>query len=344
MTPRPRTVVLTRDYTAHGMNLLAGETYVVEDPTLAHLLTLGVVGDVGRIDLPTGDGRVLISRTGGFGDLLFCTPLVRALQARGLDVSFSCVPTYLDALSGVAVEFAPYPLTVEQVATYGRVIWLEGVIEFAADPSVHAVDLISQAASEELTKGKHCSYRVAAADAKCAAQKYPRTSAKRIGVQLAASAPSRTYPRELMMTALSELLRRGHEVYLFGRPGEIQINTPHPRLVNTSADSLSFARSCAVLATCDAVLAPDSALCHVAGALNIPTVALYAPFSWRARTAYAPSVHALSGNLPCAPCHHHGRGGPFPESGPCYHTGRCEALATIEPSRVVRELEKALAS
>jgi ADP-heptose:LPS heptosyltransferase len=161
-------------------------------------------------------------------------------------------------------------------------------------------------------------------------------------VQLAASAPSRTYPRELMMSALSELLRRGHEVYLFGRPNEIQINTPHPRLVNTSADSPSFARSCAVLATCDAVLAPDSALCHVAGALDIPTVAVYAPFSWRARTAYAPSIRALSGHLSCAPCSWHGRGGAFPPHGPCAKTGRCEALATITPERIVRELEKAL--
>lgn len=325
------------------MTLQAGETYVVEDPTLAHLLNLGIAGDIGRADLPNGNGkRVLISRTGGFGDILFCSPLIRTLQARGLDVSFSCVPTYQDALAGVSVDFVPYPLTVEQVAGYGRVIWLEGVIEFAADPAVHAVDLIAQAAGEELTQGKHCSYQVAPADSEWAAEKYPRTSARRIGVQLAASAPSRTYPRELMMTALSELLRRGHEVFLFGRPNEIQINTPHPRLINTSADSPSFSRSCAVLATCDAVLAPDSALCHVAGALDLPTIALYGPFSWRTRTSYAPSIRALSGNLPCAPCSWHGRGGPFPALGPCFKTGRCEALATITPERIVRELERAL--
>jgi len=345
MTPKPRTVVLTQDYAAHGMNFRAGEAYVVEDPTLAHLLTLGVAGEVGRTELPQGDGgRVLISRTGGFGDILFCTPLIRSMRARGLSVSFSCVPHYRDALAGVAVDFAPYPLTMTEVAGYDRVVWLEGVVEFASDPSRHAVDLIADAAGEELTQGKHCSYAVALEDAAWAAEKYPRTGTRRIGVQLAASAPARTYPRELMMAVLSDLLKRGYEVYLFGRPGEIQINTPHPRLVNTSSDSPFFAQSCAVLATCDAVLAPDSALCHVAGALNIPTVALYAPFSWTARTAYAPSVRALSGNLPCAPCHHHGRGGAFPPGGPCAQTGRCEALATIEPARVVRELEKALAS
>lgn len=342
MTPSPRTVTLLKDHSAHGMELRAGETYVVEDPTLAHLLNVGVASDVGRTDLPEGNGRVLISRTGGFGDILFCTPLVRELQAQGLEVSFSCVPHYHDALAGVGVEFVPYPLTMSAVADYGRVIWLEGVIEFAHDPSTHAVDLVAEAAGEMLTQGKHCSYRVAPADAEWANQKYPRTEAKRIGVQLAASAVSRTYPRELMMTALSELLRRGYEVFLFGRPGEIQINTPHPRLINTSADAPSFARSCAALATCDAVLAPDSALCHVAGALDLPTVAVYAAFPWKARTAYAPSVKALTGHLPCAPCAWHGRSGPFPAGGPCFKTGRCEALATISPERVVRELEKSV--
>ena len=343
MNPFPRTVSVRTDHSAHGLMLKAGERYVVEDPTLAHLLNLGIAGDIGWVQLQNNPGkRVLISRTGGFGDILFCTPLIRALQARGLDVSFSCVPSYRDALSGVDVNFVPYPIPFWELAKgYDRVIWLEGVIEFAEDPSKHAVDLIAEAAGEELRQGKHCSYRVAPADAELASKKYPRTGCKRIGVQLAASAPSRTYPRELMMTVLVELLQKGHEVFLFGRPGEIKINTPHPRLINTSLDSPSFAQSCAILSTCDVVLAPDSALCHIAGALDVPTIALYGPFPWRARTAYAPSIRALTGNLPCAPCYWHGRGSEFPPRGPCARTSRCEALATISPDRIVRELLKA---
>lgn len=342
MTPKnPRTVTPVRDYSAHGMELRAGEMYVVEDPTLAHLLNVGVAGDIGWVELQNGNGkRVLISRTGGFGDILFCTPLIRALQVRGLDVSFSCVPAYRDALSGVDAKFVPYPLTFEQMADYARVIWLEGVVEFAEDPSRHAVDLIAEAAGEELTQGKHCSYRVSDEDAEWAREKYPK-SGKRVGIQLAASAKSRTYPRDLMMQVIQGLISKGIEVYLFGRPGEIQINTPHPLLKNIAAESESFARSCAVLATCDGVFAPDSALCHVAGALDIPTVAVYGPFPWQARTAYAPSIRALSGNLPCAPCFWHSRGSEFPPAGPCFKTGRCEALGAIQPERVVRELCKA---
>lgn len=342
MNPLPRTVSVRSDYSAHGMRLKAGETYVVEDPTLAHLLNLNLAADIGWVQLQNNLGkRVLISRTGGFGDILFCTPLIRSLQARGLDVSFSCVPSYRDALNGVDVNFVPYPLPFWELAeNYDRVIWLEGVIEFAKDPSSHAVDLIAERAGEGITQGKHCSYRVSEEDAQWAREKYPK-SRKRVGIQLAASAKSRTYPRELMMQVIQTLVSKGIEVYLFGRPGEIQINTPHPLLKNIAAESESFAKSCAVLATCNGVLAPDSALCHVAGALDLPTVAVYGAFPWQARTAYAPSVRALSGNLPCSPCHWHGRGSEFPPSGPCAHTGRCEALATISPERIVRELSKA---
>jgi ADP-heptose:LPS heptosyltransferase len=341
MTPKnPRTVTLLKDHSAHGMTLRAGDTYVVEDPTLAYLLNLGIAGNIGWVRLQNNPGgrKVLISRTGGFGDILFCTPLIRALQASRLDVSFSCVPTYRDALSGVDVKFVPYPLPFSELSeNYDRVIWLEGVIEFAERPFQHAVDLIAEAANKRLTEGKHCSYRVSEEDAKWAREKYPK-SRKRVGIQLAASAKSRTYPRELMMQVIQTLVLKGIEVYLFGRPSEIQINTPHPLLKNIASESESFSKSCAVLATCDAVLAPDSALCHVAGALDLPTVALYGAFSWQSRTSYAPSVRALSGHLPCAPCHWHGRGSEFPPGGPCARTGRCEALATISPDRIVREL------
>jgi heptosyltransferase-2 len=105
----------------------------------------------------------------------------------------------------------------------------------------------------------------------------------------------------------------------------------------------NFRQSAALLATCDAVVAPDSALCHLAGALNLPTVALYGPFPWALRTAYALRTVALSGHGPCAPCFHHERAGEvWPEGKPCAKSGRCEVLATIEPERILAKLEKML--
>jgi ADP-heptose:LPS heptosyltransferase len=94
------------------------------------------------------------------------------------------------------------------------------------------------------------------------------------------------------------------------------------------------------LATCDACIAPDSVFCHVAGALHIPTIALYGPFPWQLRTAHAPSIHALQGVAKCAPCFHHSRVGEvFPRGEECENTGDCAALARISPSRIVSKID-----
>jgi ADP-heptose:LPS heptosyltransferase len=98
-----------------------------------------------------------------------------------------------------------------------------------------------------------------------------------------------------------------------------------------------------VLASCDVVIAPDSAICHVAAAMRLPVVALYAAFPWQLRTDHQPTVRALTGVAPCAPCFHHSRGGhAWPEGGPCNQTGYCVAMANIDPHRIVAEVKKRL--
>ena len=94
-----------------------------------------------------------------------------------------------------------------------------------------------------------------------------------------------------------------------------------------------------MLADCDAVIAPDSALCHVAGALGLPTVALYGPFPSALRTDNAPSISAIDGKAPCAPCFWHDRESVWPQDKLCARTGRCEALAGIAPRQIMKRLK-----
>ena len=339
-----RIVKVKDDYRTHGLRFVGGESYVVEDPTLGHLLMMGLAGEVRRrsVDAPASYETVLVTRSGGFGDLLFITPLLRTLVAAGKKVTVCSHARYRDALSGVEVEWREYPMKLEEVLPYDHEIWLEGVIEFAAQPERHAVDLFAEAAGVELTDGKECSYAVRPEDRVWAEKHFPQTR-RRIGVQLMASSPARTYPKDLMVEVISHLLDDNSvEVALFGAPGSVQLEAEQDRLINVADNALRFGQSAAVLEKCEVVLAPDSAIAHLAGALRLPTVALYGPFNWKSRTAYAPTVRALQGTLQCAPCHWHGRGAPFPPQGPCSITGRCEALGTLSPERVVREVRKML--
>ncbi len=288
--------------------------------------------------------RALFVRPGGFGDLLFMTPTIRHLKKNhpDMEIFVACFEQCRPALENNPdiSGFVKYPVALTEWPSFDGHIWLEGVIEDNPDAMrVHAVDLIANRAGVTL-QDRSMRYTVTRTELEKALSEFPSGNMRRIGVQVSASAMCRVYTR--MNEVVHSLWKDGHEIFLFGRPGEVE--TPaRSRIVNLMSMGKSFRESCAIMMTCDVVIAPDSALAHVAGALNVPCVALYGPFPWTLRTAYAPKTRALQGTGRCAPCFHHVRGGvQFPNNGPCRFTGKCEVLDAIPPERVVREVQKQL--
>jgi ADP-heptose:LPS heptosyltransferase len=290
--------------------------------------------------------KILFERPGGFGDLLFLTPTFREIKVRWptCQIYVACFERFRDALyrNPDLHGFIRYPIDVRDWKEFDGHVWLENIIE--ENPrarEVHAVDLVAERAGLKLTD-KRMRYVVTDEELDCALIEFPRNEKlKRIGVQMGASGNCRTYGKTGELCNL--LWNKGYEVFLMGRPGEIKTNNPS-RVVNLMELNKTFRESCAVLKTCDVVVAPDSVMAHVAGALEIPCVGLYGPFPWKLRTAYAKNTFALQGYCPVSPCFHHARPGtgPFPDFGPCYKSQKCEALETITPERILREVEKML--
>jgi ADP-heptose:LPS heptosyltransferase len=289
--------------------------------------------------------KILFVRPGGFGDLLFLTPTIAEIKRRWPDtmIYVACFDRFRPALhhNPDVTGFVPYPVPLGVWGDCDAHVWLENIFE--ANPkarTTHAVDLISERCGLELTD-KKMRYFVSTEEMVASELEFPRTKAKRVGIQLGASGRCRIYPYTHWVAEM--LWRECREVFLFGKPGELKTNGQNG-IVNLTALNKTFRESCAILATCDVVVGPDSALVHVAGALDVPCVALYGPFPWQFRTAYATQTFALQGSCPVSPCFHHVRPGlgEFPEWGPCDKTGRCEALAGIPPERVVREVTKKL--
>lgn len=292
-------------------------------------------------DLNTGFAKILFIRAGGFGDLLFLTPVLRALKAinPNIGISVSCFPQYADILTNNSdiSEILPYPLPTAVLEQFDAIVPLENTVEYERD--VHAVDrfmaeagLVPASIPDE---EKACLYFPTKAELDAAKSAWSRTPGKpRVGIQVHASARCRSYPNEQLAIVIGMLLARDWEVFLFGAPGSIQA-TDTPGVTNLTTRGLSIRHSAAVLTTCDVVLAPDSAITHLAGALSLPTVALYGPFPWRLRTVYHPKTFALTGRGDCAPCFHHPINRQhFPRTGPCSRTGQCEVLASIEPKLI----------
>ena len=332
--------------------LQAETTYVLEDSNAGYLLQFPDV-DIRKlhVERPRLDkDSLLVSRPGGFGDLLFLTPAIRSLRAQRpeMRIGVSAADKYHEALTAFAaahrIELLPYPLTLAQWQEWDEHANLENEIEFGPDSqALHAVDLFAKCIGVELTVGQHIEFEVEPGGLAAMRARFPKT-AKRVAVQLSASAPARSYPRHLFQPMVQGLIGLGVEVVFVGSPGELNLPS-QPGYLNLTAEQppLSFAQSCAVLADCDVVIAPDSAICHVASAMGLPVVALYAAFPWQLRTAYQPTVRALTGVAPCAPCFHHSRGGqPWPEGAPCNHAGYCVAMANIAPDRIVAEVKKRL--
>ena len=314
--------------------------------------------------------RVLLVRSGGFGDLLFLTPLLRSMRARwpGISMSFAVTPYYREALMGNPFldALVNYPVRWEVLESYDAVIWFEGLIEWSPKArTVNSVDLHAEFAGVDLTEGRNMEFHghevhlesmrrrfprpgrlqiCGTADSKSALLENCKSALPRVGVQVSASVRCRTYPGKLMSDLIGRLMDFS-EVVLFDTPrtDEPEEKVPGLIVLPTERPPLSFGQSCAVLADCDAVVAPDSALLHVAGALGLPAVGLYGAFPWQLRTVHAPSIHGINGTCRVSPCFWHDRESVWPPEGPCAKSGRCEALGSIEPRRIAGMVRRMVA-
>lgn len=334
---------LVDDFNA-GQMLAAEPTKVqaqhADNPKPIHHLSAGLA-----------TARVLIIRAGGYGDLLFLAAAIRAFKQLypGAHVAVACFTDYAAVLehNPDVAEIIPYPVPLAIADSFDAIVPLENTVE--NETALHAVDCFLSELGvdyyEVPDEQKRCVYHATDQELATAHAGFRRKlddagkMIPRLGVQVVAGSLNRTYPHNLMAHLFGLLHgKAGWEVFVFGAPKSLSI-AEQDRFVNLTARGLSFRASAAVLATCDVVLAPDSAIAHLAGALDLPCVALYGPFPHGLRTKYHPKTFAMHGNGPCAPCHHRGtRANPFPDGGPCQKSERCDVLASLAPQRVAIKL------
>jgi ADP-heptose:LPS heptosyltransferase len=138
------------------------------------------------------------------------------------------------------------------------------------------------------------------------------------------------------MAALVRALAKKHTVLLFdSRP---IVGYDFAGVVEVRA--AGFRQAAAVASGCRALVAPDSAFVHLAGALALPCLGLFGPTDGALRTGDYPSCRFLDvrRSLRCIPCWRN-------EETACALTGMRTSvcLGEIAPAAVVAALEALLA-
>jgi ADP-heptose:LPS heptosyltransferase len=278
--------------------------------------------------------------------LIQLTPALRALRRKYPEASLSVAvnPKFRDVLLGLPYidGLVPYPIPVERLKEFDTIIPLEFSVEH--NPAANDMTIVDAFAArlgvEVPDSDSKADFILTPEEKAWAIEKYPRDKRRRVMVQATASDACRTYHMERLKQLMGLLLLDEWEVMLIGEPGSIWIG-PSDGLYNLTADNLTIRQSAAVLTTCDCAFGPDSMILHLAGALGVPALGVFAAFHWKHRITNHRSVEAIQGHGECSPCHFHAWGGRvWPKDMSCQKAGYCTVLAEIEPSRIATKLAR----
>jgi ADP-heptose:LPS heptosyltransferase len=285
--------------------------------------------------------RILVTRgVGGIGDLLMMTPGLRVLREMNpqSEIIFAVPGNLVALLNGnphcTVVDIAAEDLDARDFDAWYNLsdcpasrhesrtapkVTLSRIELFAEGMGVEASDLASF--------GRDPVYTVSDDERKIARDfLIQKGSGPFVAVQLQAADRYRDYPHlETVVKSLAE----HYDVLVFNDRPFAGFN--YDRV--TRVHGLELRRAFALVSQCDVVLAPDSSFIHLAGALNLPCVALFGPIDGRMRTRDYPRCITLDASdvHPCMPCWRD-------EFTKCRVTEgrRSQCMADIDPRKVVQ--------
>lgn len=149
--------------------------------------------------------------------------------------------------------------------------------------------------------------------------------------------PAKQWPAEHYAAVASEMIERGHQVWLFGSAKDEETTNTIQNLLSESQKALchnlagktSLIEAVDLLSACNSVVSNDSGLMHVAAAVGCHVVGVYGSTSPEYTPPLAEKVDIVNTDIECRPC--------FKRECPL---GHLKCLKELEPNKVISKLKK----
>jgi ADP-heptose:LPS heptosyltransferase len=250
--------------------------------------------------------HICVVRGEGIGDVLMATPMLSALKQMFNESACITFATNMAYLNGALHKVLKHNPDVDRIidredideGDYDIVINLQGpAIDYEANrnnPPLNRVDIFAKHAGVQLTE-KKIKYFLQQEELEAGDSFISNHSLgvndKVIMVHIFTSASRRNLDTVIMRDALQQLTQKGFKLILLRHDSDPPSHIAWENIPGVVVLKNGEIRHIAgILKNCDLLLCPDSVMLHLAGAMDVPTVALFGDTDPRARTNYYPQA------------------------------------------------------
>ena len=264
--------------------------------------------------------KLMCWRTGGIGDILFLSPVLRYLKKKYptcfLRVASGCKQSLENVPEIDGLYDMPFDAQLLEEVDYH--LMFQGIIESSSEQSkrTHAVDMFFSYFSIDSihlpVEDKKPRLFYTKEEMLWLEKDLTEIGVKKkdyvIGIQMETSAPLRNFPKEKMKAIIDIVAHEENvKILVIGVEQHNVIGNYFKGINNNVYIATKYSvRQVMILATrFDLVISPDTFMVQVAGALDKPLIGLYGPFPSEVRMKYFKNAIGLDPSVVCSPCFKH---------------------------------------
>lgn len=268
------------------------------------------------------DKTLLVTRTGGIGDLLFIQPNLIHLKEIYPDctIKMACGPQYQAMVDNwdCIDEVLDLPFGFRHLSRADYHAIFEGVIERCREATTeNAYRLFTRWLCLNLPDSKLVPSQSPKENQLERAKSFLASNNidEFVLFQLRASSPIRTPRPSLWANIITKVVELGNKVIITDSPAMFKgvdnlINTLEPNIkenvFNFAQYSKTLDSTIALASLTKCCVSTDSSLIHIAASLKKPAFGLYGPFPGEVRLTTYKNIDWINAKCDCAPCYQHG--------------------------------------